>query len=86
MSSGLATRKQHAAALRSAAARIRDILIHLAHFRTELDGTVGLMRQLKHRAEAPGRKRRTPAFGGGLLGELPGRLVIAWLAHGFLGG
>ena len=55
MSSGLEARKRHAAVLRPAAARIRDILIHLAHFRTELDRTVGFMRQLKHNAQAHGQ-------------------------------
>lgn len=86
MSSGLEARKQHAAALRSAAARIRDILIYLAYFQTDLDRNVGLMRQLKRDAEAHGHKRPPPAFVGGLFEGLPGGLFIAWLAHGFLGG
>ena len=80
------TRKRPAAALRPAADGIRDIRIHLAHFRTEPGRTVGVMRQLKHDAEVHSKKRRPPVFGGGLPGGLPGGLVIAWLAHGFLGG
>lgn len=85
MAHELETLNRHTAELRAALNRISESAAGIAHFRTELEHTLRVLREA-NRSTGPLRKnRRLAAFARALVGGLPGGLAAAWLAVQFLG-
>lgn len=86
MSSDLENLKRHTAQLQAALNGIRDSAAGIAHFRTELQEALQVLRQANNAIEPLRHKRRRAAFGWALLGGLSFCLAAAWIAYCHLGG
>ena len=85
MAHELETLHRHTAELRAALDGISESAAGIAHFQTELEHTLRVLREA-NRSTGPLRKnRRLAAFARALVGGLPGGLAAAWLAVQFLG-
>ncbi|MDE2755686.1 MAG: hypothetical protein OXI92_03950 [Acidobacteriota bacterium] len=92
MSNDLETLKRHTAELQAALNGISDSAAAIAHFRTELEHALRVLRQANHATEPLRRGRRRAelllkvlSFGWALVGAILGGFVSAWITVQFLG-